>query len=96
MAEYAITIGVANLFREPDINSDLVTQLEVNANVAVVEHNCLWSKIVKDSYEGFCKTELLKFENNNATTEKQSNIVINIPRDCACALYNALKFSLKI
>lgn len=97
MTEYALTTSTANIFREPDLESDLITQIDANSTVAVVEHGCMWCKIIKDSYEGFCKTENLKFEDSGAEQDtKKSTIMISIPRDCACALYNALKFSLKI
>lgn len=97
MTEYASLITTTNIFREPDAKSDLITQINANSTVAVIEHGCMWCKIIKDSYEGFCKTEHLKFENSDVVQEtKESTIMISIPRDCACALYNALKFSLKI
>lgn len=97
MTEYATTNGITNVFQEEDNDSDLVVQLDKNATVAVIQHGCFWSKIIKDSYEGFCKTANLIFENGSAKDgSKESTIMISIPRDCACALYNALKFSLKI
>ena len=98
MVEYAITTDITNVFNDPDAKSDLITQINNNSSVAVLEHGCMWSKIIKDAYVGFCKTENLKFENNSdiLLQDKESTITISIPRDCACALYNALKFSLKI
>lgn len=97
MVEYVKTSCVTNVFRDLDTNSDLVTQIGPNTSVAVVEHGCMWSKIIKDSYEGFCKTDNLNFENGSEPiSDKYSELMISIPRDCACALYNALKFSLKL
>lgn len=98
MVEYASTNCVTNIFDEPNAKSDLITQIDDNSSVAVLEHGCMWSKIIKDAYVGFCKTENLKFENNSEDLlgDKESTIMISIPRDCACALYNALKFSFKI
>lgn len=96
MTQYASTLCQTNIHREPDAKSDLIAQIEANSTVAVIEHGCMWCKIVKDCYEGFCKTENLKFENGSTIDdEEEDTITISIPRDCACALYEALKFSLQ-
>ena len=98
MTEYALTSVATSVFKDRDIHSDLKAQLSPGSNVAVLEHDVTWSKIIKDKYEGYCKTDNLIFENGSAEMEpdKESNLMICIPRDCACALYNALKFSLKL
>lgn len=96
MTKYAVTNSVTNIFEEEDSDSDLLAQIDPGTSVAVVQHGCVWSKIIKDLYEGYCKTEHLNFENKGEPSEKESLLMISIPRDCACALYNALKFSLKL
>lgn len=97
MVQYAKTNRVVNIFDEPDVESDLIAQIDPGTSVAVVEHSCVWSRIIKDSYDGFCKTDNLNFENvSEPASEKESDLFISIPRECACALYNALKFSLKL
>lgn len=97
MVEYAKTKCVINLFSDSDAKSDLITQINTNMDVAVLEHGCMWCKIIKDSYVGFCKTKHLEFENSSKDFQsKESSITISIPRDCACALCNALKFSLEL
>ena len=97
MVQYAKTNHIVNVFDEPDVESDLIAQINPDTSVAVIEHGCMWSRIIKDSYDGFCKTEYLNFENGSElVSEKESDLLISIPRECACALYNALKFSLKL
>ena len=97
MAQYAKTNAATNIFAEPDVDSRLVAIVDKDSNVAVIEHSSLWSKIVFNSYEGFCETENLILENGgDHHTYKESTIPISLPKDLACALYNALKFSLKL
>ena len=97
MAEYAKTNGITNLFAEPSIDSMLITQIDLETSVAVVEHGSLWSKIIFNTYEGFCETQNLSFENcGDNNTDKTSKITISLTRETACVLYNALKFSLKL
>ena len=97
MVEYASTNGITNVFTEPSINADLVTQVSSGNRVAILEHGSLFCKIVINAYEGFCETKLLSFENTNKESQyKEGPIVISLPKDCASALYNALKFSLRI
>ena len=93
MAESAKTSTVTNLFAEPSIEASLLTRISSETNVAVIEHGSLWSKIILNEFEGFCETKNLSFENSGDNTEDA--IMISLPKDCACALYNALKFSLQ-
>ena len=96
MAEQAKTKCVINVYYEPSIDSALVTQINKESNVAVIEHGLLFSRIVFNEYEGFCETRNLTFENGDVNTRhKETKITISIPVECACELYNALKFSLK-
>jgi len=97
MAEYANAKELTPIFAEPSINSELIAQIDLGSTVAVIEHGVLFSKIVKNSYEGFCETRYLSFENSgDINRDRVSPVMISLPADCACALYNALKFSLKL
>ena len=94
--QYASTSSTTNIYKEPSIDSDLLGQINAETNVAVVEHGLLFSRIIYNLYEGFCETRNLNFENSgDSDKEKESQVMISVPRECAVALYNSLKFSLK-
>ena len=96
MAQYAATSSVTNIYREPNVDSDLLGQINSENNVAGIEHGLLFSRIIYNTYEGFCETRNLNFENgSDLEKERDSQVMISVPRECAVALYNSLKFSLK-
>ena len=96
MSELAHAAHDFTLHADADEYSDSLAEIKQDTVVAVVEYGDVWCKIIRDLYEGFCKTNDLQFENDGMNEHKTSPLMISIPRDCAYALYNALKFSLKL
>ena len=72
-------------------DADRVTLLNKGDNVAVLEKTSkLWWKVAHNEFSGYVKTKYLKSEN-----EDFGDVIISMPRECALALYEALKFALE-
>lgn len=96
VVEYAKVIGGGLNMREAEsTSSNKITQIPNGATVAVVEHKDKWCKVTYNDYTGYVMTEYLSF-NNSDGDQKESKLMLSIPRDCALALYEALKYSLKL
>lgn len=92
VVEYAkVKDGALNLRSEKSTSSERITQIPSGATVGVVEHGSEWCKVVYNAYTGYAMTKFLGFEDSS---DKNSNISITLPHDCALALYEALKSSL--
>ena len=93
MVEYAtVTGGSLNLRKEKSTNSDKLTSMPNGKQVAVVEHEDDWCKVIYNQYTGYAMTKYLKFE----SCSDDSTITITLSRDNALALYEALKLSLNL
>lgn len=93
VVEYAKVIGGSlNLRAEKNANSQRLAQIPNGTKVAVTEHGDEWCKVVYNSYTGYAMTKYLNFESAGG----DNNIAITLSRDCALALYEALKLSLNV
>jgi len=72
----------------PDLNSLPALELPEGVTVSVLEEDKEWTKIHYKTVVGYVSTKDL-------ATDKISNVMISIPRECANSLYEALKFALK-
>ena len=91
MVEYATVIGGSlNLRIEKSKSSEKLTQIPNGSKVAITEHEDEWCKVVYNSYTGYAMTKYLNFE----SAGDDSKITITLSRDCALAIYEALKLSL--
>lgn len=89
--EYATVVGGSlNMRRSPDIKADKITSIPSGSKVAVIEKGNEWCKAVYNAYTGYVMTRYLKFESGS----DDKNITISLSRDCAEAIYEALKLSL--
>lgn len=92
IVEYAkVKDGALNLRSEKSTSSERLTQIPSGATVGVVERGDEWCKVIYNAYTGYAMTRFLDFEDNS---EKNGNISITMTKDCALALYEALKSSL--
>ena len=90
--EYAIvTGGFLNMRSDKDTNSTRITRIPNKSNVAVIEKEPDWCKVVYNEYTGYVMAKFLEFESDS----ENEKITISISKDCAKELYDALKLSLK-
>ena len=91
VVEYATVVGGSlNVRREKSVNSAKVASIASGSRVAVTEHGDDWSRITYNTYTGYVMTKYLSFESDG----DDSKITITLSRDCALAVYEALKLSL--
>lgn len=91
VVEYANVVGGSlNLRAGKSASSQKLAQIPDGTKIAVTEHGDEWCKIVYNSFTGYVMTKYLKFE----STGEDNKVVISLSRDCALALYEALKLSL--
>lgn len=91
VVSYAVvTGGSLNLRKEKNTNSERLAVIPNATNVAVLERNDDWCKIVYNAYTGYVMTKFLKFE----STGEDKDITITLSRENALALYEALRLSL--
>lgn len=89
--EYATVVGGSlNMRSDSSANSSRLAVIPNNAKIAVIEKGSVWCKAVYNAYTGYVMTKYLNFE----TETKEDNITISLTRECATALYQALKQSL--
>lgn len=89
--EYAVVVGGSlNMRRDADIKSSKITSIPSGSKVAVIEKGSVWCKAVYNAYTGYVMTQYLKFESDSG----DDKITISLSRDCAEAIYEALKLSL--
>jgi len=92
--ENAIVIGGSlNMRKDSDTNAERITQIPSGARVAVIEKGTVWCKAVYNAYTGYVMTKYLSFEDEEKPSEK---ITLSLSRECATALYEALKLSLNL
>lgn len=94
MEEHAVVLmDQVNLMSQPMKNATYLTRIDKGSTVLVLEkEDKLWWKVQYDDYIGYIKSKFLKSESAN---DDYIDIMISLPRDCAIALYDALRFSLK-
>lgn len=91
VVEYAIvTGGTLNLRASKSTSSTRITTIPNGSKLDVLEHNSDWCKVVYKEQIGYVMTKYLQFESGG----KDEKIEIKLSRDCAVALYEALKLSL--
>ena len=95
VVKYATVVGGAlNMRQDADIKSERVTLIPNGSKIAVVEEGSQWCKAVYNEYTGYVMTQFLKFDGDDEKPAEK--ITITISKDCALAIYEALKFSLKL
>lgn len=91
VVEYAtVTGGSLNLRKAKSTSSEKLASIPSGTQVAVVEHEDEWCKVVYNQYTGYAMTKFLKFESGG----EDSKVTITLSRENALALYEALKLSL--
>ena len=90
--EYATVIGGSlNMRQDTDIKSNRITIIPNGSDVAVLEKGLVWCKVVFSAYTGYVMTKFLKFESDS----DDEAITINLSKESAEELYEALKLLLK-
>lgn len=93
VVQYAKVIGGSlNMRKESDIKTDKITSIPSGSTIAVIEKGSVWCKAVYNSYTGYVMTKYLEFESES----QDDKITISLSRDCAKAMYEALKLSLNL
>lgn len=96
VVEYAkVTGGGLNMRESMSTSAARITLIPDGSTVAVLEQNDNWCKVTYNNYTGYVMKAYLSFDNSDSG-EKTSKIMLSLPRDCAQALYEALKYSLKL
>jgi len=91
IVEYATVVGGSlNMRKDSDKSSAKVTTIPNGSKIAIIEKGSVWCKATYNSYTGYVMTQYLKFEGGGSG----DNITISLSRDCAEAIYEALKLSL--
>lgn len=89
--QYGTVIGeVLTIHASDSFESDRVAQIPNGANVAVLEKNDNWCKIVYNEYTGYVMTKFLKFESDS----QDDKVTVALSQDIAKQVYEALKLSL--
>ena len=89
--QYATVIGeVLTIHTSDSLESDRVAKIPNGANVAVLEKNDNWCKIVYNEYTGYVMTKFLKFESDS----QDDKVTVALSQDIAKQVYEALKLSL--
>jgi len=93
VVQYATVIGGSlNMRKEPDIKSEKITSIPNGTKIAVVEKSDVWCKAIYNMYTGYVMTKYLEFESDG----DDDLITVSLSKDCAMALYEALKLSLNL
>lgn len=88
--------GSLNMRCGPGKGYQIVTRIPNKATVSVIEEDGDWCKIVYNEYTGFAmKLFLMITGGDNAAPADQETVAISISKDCANALFEALKAVLK-
>lgn len=88
--QYATVIGeVLTIHLSDSFESDRIAQIPNGANVAVLNKNDNWCKIVYNEYTGYVMTKFLKFE-----SDSDDKVTVTLSQDIAEEVYEALKLSL--
>lgn len=91
VVEYATVVGGSlNVRKEKSTTSLKLASIPSGTKVAVAEHNNDWCKIAYNSCTGYVMTKFLSFEGGG----DDNKVTITLSRDCALAMYEALKLSL--
>lgn len=92
--EYAtVTGGSLNMRNEKSVSSTKLASIPSGTRIAVTEHGSDWCKAIYNNYTGYVMTKYLNFESDG---NEKNKITINLSRDTANALYEALKLSLNL
>lgn len=79
-----------SVYDEPDITLNPIFCLPSGTKVHILQKNDVWCKISCD----YISTGYVRRKSLGMLSDRTSNIMISIPRDCAVSLYEALKYSL--
>ena len=92
MTEAKVVNGALNLRAGESTTSARIALIPEGEIVQVIEMGEIWSRVTYGDKSGYVMTKYL----DTNVGEKVSKLMISIPRDCAVALYEALKYSLKL